>query len=159
MNKERTLIILWIIFGFVFIQAVDSILYLFMHLVYFATVSIGISYSILNFVLPAVTVSSYLFTIILLLKKIKIDSPTNGILLTIFPKRLFISLLILAIVLNPVTNKLSGLFAEFASDLQMENPTEFIEFYEWMHMGIGLARWSSVLIIGLIYLNKYNLKE
>lgn len=159
MNKERTIIILWIIFGFVFIQAVDSILFLFIHLVYFTTVFIGISYSILNFVLPAITVSSYLVTIMLLLKKTKISSPTNGILLTKFPKRLFISLLILAIILNPATNKLSGLFAEFASDLDMENPTEFIEFRGWMHMGIGLARWSSVIIIGLVYLNKYNLKE
>jgi hypothetical protein len=159
MNKEKTLLILWVIFGFVFIQAIDSALFLFTHLVYFGTVSIGVSYSVLNFILPTVTISAYLATIIILLKRIKIDSPVNGILLTKFPKQLFLTLLIMAVVLNPITNKLSGLFAEYNADLQLNKPSDFIEFYGWMHMGIGIGRWISLITIGIIYLNKYDLKE
>ncbi|MCZ4408342.1 hypothetical protein O3Q51_05950 [Cryomorphaceae bacterium 1068] len=159
MNKERTLLILWIIFGFVFIQAVDSLLYLAIHLVYFATLSIGMSYSILNFLLPAVTVSFYLLAIVLLLKKFKIDSSVSGILLTEFPKRLFITLLIAGVVLNPITNRLSGLFGEFGPVRLTGSASELLEFYGWMHMWIGVARWGSLIILGLIYLNKYQLRD
>ena len=156
MSLEKTLLVLWVIFGFVFIQAVDSILFFLTHLVYFGSVSLGISYSLLNFILPIVTVLTYLATIILLLKRINIDSNTSGDFLTEFPKKMFLVLLVIALVLNPITNKLSGLFAEYNSQLQIENPTDFIQFYGWMHFGIVFGRWASIIILGLIYIKKYN---
>ncbi|NEN25293.1 hypothetical protein G3O08_17490 [Cryomorpha ignava] len=156
MNREKTLLILWIIYGFVFVQAVDSVLFFLTQLVYFGTISIGISYSILNYLLPVVTIALYLTTILFLLKKIKNTSSTSGILLTEFPKKQFLILTILAIVLNPLTHKLSGLFAEYFSYLQNEDISGYLEFYGWMHMGIGIARWSSIVLLAMIFLRKHN---
>ncbi len=109
--------------------------------------------------MPTITILTYLTTIILILKKIEINSASSGILLTKFPKNQFIILLILAIVLNPITNKLSGLFAEWTTESMNQNTTEFLELYGWMHTGIGVARWISVVGLGLIYLKKYELKK
>lgn len=97
MKKENTLFILWIIFGFVFIHAIDSILYLFTYLVYFGTSEIGISYNILTFVIPIITFTSYILATIILLKKLKINSKSTGIYLTEFPKRIFTILILIAI--------------------------------------------------------------
>jgi hypothetical protein len=156
MSKEKTLLILWIIFGFVFIQAVDSLLYFLTQLIYFGTVGIEVPYSVLNFLLPIVTIMLYWTAIFLLIKKLRIDSPTIGILLTEFPKKQFLILMILAISLNPLTNKLSGIFVENISDFNSADSIEFIEFYGWLHAGIGVARWSSILILVIIFLRNYN---
>ena len=159
MNSQKTLLILWIIYGFVFIQAVDSVLFLLAHLAYFATVGLGLPYSILNFVLPIITISLYLATAYLLIKRIRIESQESGLLFTKFPKRQFVILFVIAITVNPLTNRLSGLFAEFNSEMQNQTPTEFIEFYGWFHFGIGFARWTSLVILALIYLKKHDLKK
>ena len=159
MKTEKTLLILWTIFGFVFVQAIDSVLYFLINLIYFGTVSLEIPYSTLNFLLPIITILTYLITIIVILKRIEISSASNGILFTKFPKIQFIILLIIAIALNALTNKLSGLFAEWTIKSMNPKTTEFLELYGWMHMGIGVARWISVVGLGLIYLNKYKLKK
>lgn len=155
MNKNKTLLILWIIFGFVFIQAVDSVLFFVIHLIYFAAVTLEVPFSILKFLLPVITAIIYLAAVILILKKIKINPGSNKTILTRFPKNQFIILLFLAILLHPLTNKLSGLFAEYCLDTLNQNSTVFLEFYGWMHAGIGLARWVSVIALAVIYLNKY----
>lgn len=156
MKKENTLLILWIIFGFVFIKAIDSVLFLFTHLVYFGTSEIGISYNILRFIIPSITFASYILATTLLLKKLRANSKSAGIYLTEFPKRLFTILILIAIFLNPITNKLSGLFAEYNATSQSGNATEFIGFYGWMHFGIGFSRWLILIVLAYIYFNKYS---
>ncbi|MFT6417667.1 MAG: hypothetical protein ACJARZ_003035, partial [Dokdonia sp.] len=104
MTNQKTLLILWIIYGFVFIQAVDSVLFFLSHLAYFATVGLGVPYSILNFVLPCITISLYLATAYLFLKKAGTESQESGILFTKFPKRQLIILFVLAITVIPLTN-------------------------------------------------------
>ncbi|MDF1695867.1 MAG: hypothetical protein P1U56_08555 [Saprospiraceae bacterium] len=155
MSKERTLFILWILFGFVFVQAVDSILYFVVHIFYFIAAAFGISLSALVFIVPAFTFILYAITIFILLNTIKISSDKNGILLTKFPKPLFLFLLMLAIALNPITNRLSGLFAEYTTGLESEGTVQYLEFYGWMHAGIGISRIVSVIALGFIYLKKY----
>jgi hypothetical protein len=158
MNMEKTLLILWIIFGFVFVQAIDSVLFLTTHLMHFGAVYVGISYPILNFIIPALTTLSYLVMVIFILKKIKIKSGIRGILLTGFPKKKFYILLTLALVLNPITNKLNTVFSEWVTGTQDGNAVDFLAFHGWMYLGIGLARWTSIIVLAGIYLNNYRLK-
>jgi hypothetical protein len=157
MTNQKTLLILWIIYGFVFIQAVDSVLFFLSHLAYFATVGLGVPYSILNFVLPCITISLYLATAYLFLKKAGTESQESGILFTKFPKRQLIILFVLAITVIPLTNRLRGLFAEFNPEIHNQTPTEFLAFYGWFHFGIGFARWTTLVILALIYMKKYGL--
>jgi hypothetical protein len=159
MNSQKTLLVLWVIYGFVFIQAVDSVLVFLSHLAYFAMVGFGVSYSILNFVLAPIIIILYFGTIFLLLKKVRTESPTTGIFLTEFPKKHFVVLLVVAVVLGPITNRLSGLFGEYTADFQNINPTEFIEFYGWFDFEIGFARWTSLIILASVYLKKYRLTK
>lgn len=156
MKKENTLLILWLIFGFVFIKAVDSVLFLFTNLAYFGASVIGIPYKILRVIIPVITLVSYVSTAFLLLKKLKLESRLVGIYLTEFPKHLLIKLFLIAIFLNPITNKLSGLFAEHFTINQSGNINDYIDFYGWMIAGIGISR--AVVLVGLtiIYFNKYN---
>jgi len=156
MKKENSLLILWIIFGFTFIYAIDSILFLITHLVYFGTSTIGIPYYILKFLIPIITFTSYILATILILKKLKTHSKSEGIYLTEFPKRAFTILVLIAIFVNPITNKLSGLFAEYNATTQNENATDFIDFYGWMHFGFGFSRWIILILLAYTYYNKYN---
>lgn len=158
MRKENTLFLLWIIFGFVFINAIDSILYFFTYLVYFGTSEIGIPYSILNFIIPLITFTSYILTTTILLKKLKTNSKSTGIYLTEFPKKVFIILILISMFLKPITNKLSGLFSEYYVVNHSGDAIEIITFYGWMIFGLIFSRWVILIAIAFIYFNKYNSK-
>jgi hypothetical protein len=155
MASQKTLLILWIIYGFVFIEAVDSVLFLLSHLTYFATVRLGVTFSILIFVLPIITISLYLATAYMLVQRMRIEPLVHGRPPMEFPKRLFIALLVIAIIIKPITNKLSGLFAEFNWEILNATPNEYLEFYGWFYFGIGFARWTSLIILALICMKKY----
>lgn len=71
MNKENVLLILWIIFGFVSVIAVVSILYFLIHLLYFGFAELGISYIIMTYIFPVITLILYSITAILLFNRIK----------------------------------------------------------------------------------------
>jgi len=87
MSKENTLLLLWIIFGFTFVAALDSILYFFIHLVYFGMSELGLSLTFLTYFIPTITILSYFFTILFLFKKIKTNSNSEGIYLISFPQK------------------------------------------------------------------------
>ncbi len=155
MRKENTLLILWVIFGFVFIRAFDSVLFLFTHIVYFGTSKIGIPYYVLKYFIPIFTFLSYISATSLTLRRLKMNSKSNGIYLTEFPKQIVTPLILIAIFLQPITNKLAGLFAEYNSTAQSENATDFIDFYGWMYFGIGFSRWTVLIVLVYIYLNRH----
>lgn len=69
MNKENTLLILWVIFGFVFISAIDSILYFVIHLIYFAKSELGVSYQIMKYSVPILTLILYILATFLILNQ------------------------------------------------------------------------------------------
>ncbi|PKA81960.1 hypothetical protein ATE92_0083 [Ulvibacter sp. MAR_2010_11] len=154
MNKENVLLIIWIIFGFVFITAIDSLLYLFTHLIYFVESELRLSYSFLQYSIPSITFIAYISTTFLILKRIKAKSDSEGIYLRNFPKKTFIILALIAIFLNPITNKLSGLYAEHNAYIQSGSSSEFISFYGWMHFGIGFSRWVVLIVLVFVYMNK-----
>ena len=109
MNKENILLILWLIYGFVFVVAINSILYFLIHLLYFGLAEIGISYNIMTYIFPIITLILYSLTAIFLLKRIKTKSKMSGIYLTEFPKNQMIILTAVFLILTPLTNKLSGI--------------------------------------------------
>jgi hypothetical protein len=159
MKKENTLLILWIIYGFVFIRAIDSLLFLFTNLVYFGTSQIGIPDSKLKFIIPVITLLSYAFTAIFVLKRIKTNSNSTGIFLSEFPKHLFTVLILIAIFLNPITNKLTGLFAEYNTTVLSGNGKEFVDLYGSMQVGLGFSRWITLIVMAYIYYNRYNMES
>jgi|TARA_B110000240_G_scaffold113835_1_gene127708 hypothetical protein len=154
MNKENVLLILWIIFGFIFISGIDAILHFIVYLIYFAKSELGLSYGIMKFSMPIITLISYVLTTFLILKKIKLNSNSSGIYLTEFPKKLFIGLALIAIFLNPITNKLSGLYAEHSTAMENIDTSDFLQVYGWMTLGIEFSRWLILIILTIIFIKK-----
>ncbi|QNJ98158.1 hypothetical protein ALE3EI_1602 [Constantimarinum furrinae] len=159
MSKENVLLILWIIFGFVFIEAFDSVLVFFTHLTYFGLTASGVSFKIQTFIIPILTLILYVISTVLILKKIKTSSGSDGIYLADFPKKTFTILVIIAIFLSPITNKLSGLFAENSDAIQNSDAVDFISFYGWMTLGINMSKWIIMVALIFMFRNKYNLKD
>jgi len=155
MGKENILLVLWIIFGFTFVSAIDSILYFLIHVIYFDTSELGLSITFLTYFIPIITILSYLLTLLFILKKIKTNSNSEGIYLTSFPKKAFIFLLILVLLLKPIASKLSGLYAEYYVSTLDITANDYLNFYGWMHATLAISRWGSIIILGFIYLKKY----
>ena len=155
MSKENILLILWVIFGFTFVAAIDSILYFFIHLVYFGMSELGLSLTLLTYSIPTLTVILYALTVLFLLQKINTDSNSEGIYLTKFPKKMVVIFLILTLLLKPITSKLSGLYAEYFVSALDVAANDYLEFYGWMHASFAFSRWGSIIILAIIYLKKY----
>jgi hypothetical protein len=156
MRKENVLLILWIIFGFVFIEALDSILVFFTHLAYFGLTASGVSFKIQTFIIPILTLTLYVFSTILILKKIKTSSGSDGIYLTDFPRKAFIVFAIIAIFLGPITNKLAGLFSVENDAIRNSIEADFISFYGWMTLGINMSKWIIMIVLSFLFINRYN---
>jgi hypothetical protein len=159
MNKENILLVLWIVFGFVFISGIDSILYFITYLVFFTKSELGLSYEIMNFSMPIFTLILYILTTFLIYKRFKLNSNTKGIYLTKFPKKIFIGLALIAMFLNPITSKLSGLYAEHSTPIEYTNYSDLLVVNGWMNMGIGFSRWLVLIILTILFLKKLKLYE
>ena len=159
MNKENVLLILWIIFGFIFISGIDSILFFITYLIYFAKSELGLSYGIMKYSMPIITLILYVMTTFLILKKLKLNSNSSGIYLTKFPKRIFIILALIALTLNPITHKLSGLYAEHSTRMENIDASDFLQVYGWMTSGIYFSRWLILITLSILFIKKLNAIE
>lgn len=159
MNKENILLILWVIFGFVFVIAIESILYFLIHLLYFGLAELGISYNIMTYVFPIITLIFYALTALFLLKIIKTKSrlKASGIYLTEFPKKLLIILTLVVFILTPLTNKLSGMYAESASENTLLEMGEYLRFYGWFNLGFAISQ--TLVLIAMVGFSLIKLKE
>jgi hypothetical protein len=157
MNKENILLILWIIFGFVFVIAIESILYFLIHLLYFGLAELGISYNVMTYIFPIITLILYSLTALFLLKKIKTKSKSSGIYLTEFPKRLIIILTLVIFILTPLTNKLSGIYAESASENTLLKIGEYLRFYGWFNLGFVISQ--TLVLMAMVGFLLIKLKE
>lgn len=159
MSKENILLVLWIIFGFIFITAIDSILYFITYLIYFTKSEFGLSYKIMSFSMPIFTLILYTLTTFFIFKKTKVKSNSNGIYLTKFPKKLFLGLSLIALLLKPITYKLSELYGQHSTTMENIDPFDFLQVYGWMTFGINFSRWLILIILIIIFLKKLNLIE
>lgn len=157
MKKENILLVLWIIFGFVFVMAIDSILYFIMYLLYFGISELGVSYEIIKYFMPITTLILYILTALLMYKRITLRSNSTGIYLTTFPKKLFIGLALIALFLNPLTNFLSQLYITNAVvTMEMNKTYETLEVHSWMLIANGWSRWLVLVILAILFLRKLN---
>lgn len=159
MNEKNTLLILWIIFGFIFITAIDSILYLITYLLYFVKFELGLSLEIMYYSMPISTLILYVLTTFFIFRRLKVKSNIEGIYLINFPKKVFIGLALISLVLNPITNKLSGLYAENLVSTHDFEVSEYFGLYGMMTLGINSSRWLIFIVLIMLFLNKLSLLQ
>ncbi|MDO7138172.1 hypothetical protein [Algibacter lectus] len=151
MKKNDVLLVLWVIFGFVFVTAVDTILNFIIHLLYFSLVELGVSFLILTYLLPSITLVTYLFTACFVVGKINRKSLKLELYKREFPKLLLVVLSLIIFILGPLTNWLSGLYSESISKSHHGDIQSFLVFYGWFTAGFGISQMISLISL-VIYL-------
>ncbi|WP_396600306.1 hypothetical protein [Algibacter sp. R77976] len=153
MKKENLLLVLWIIFGFTFIQAVDSILNLIIILIHIFQVHFGFKPLFINIFTPIISFFLYIGTSIFLLKKLKYNSISQGIYLTRFPKNKFIILLLIAII--------STWIMKFGTDIcwpyLIDKDYEIKVYYEtcpWRNLSLIISKFITIILLFVIFFRK-----
>ena len=159
MNKENVLLILWIIFGFIFISGIDSILYFITYLIYFTESELGLSYGFMKYSMPIITLILYVLTTFMILKKLMLYSNSSGIYLTKFPKIMFVVLALSSLTLNPITQKLSSLYAKHSDRMENIEISDFLQVYGWMTSGIYFSRWLILITLSILFIKKLKVIE
>jgi len=153
MKKNDVLLVLWVIFGFVFVTAVDTVLNFIIHLLYFILVELGVSFLILTYLLPSITLVAYLFTAYFVVGKINRKSLGLELYKREFPKLLLVVLSIIIFILGSLTNWLSGLYsASHHGDIQ-----SFLMFYGWFTAGFGISQM--ITLVSLVIYSLIKLKR
>lgn len=159
MHKKNTLLVLWIIYGFIFINAINSILYFIVHIFYFVGLQVQLNYKLLLWIIPILTLILYLSTTFFILKNIKTKSVISGIYLIKFPIKSVIIFGIIGMFLNPFTNKLQGLFYEYRYDFIISD--NYLSTEEWLassgmlYFGIGISQWLVLIVLLIFYWKNY----
>jgi len=165
MKEENRLLILWTIFGFVFIKSIDSILYFLSNLFVTIEIKLNVPFHILKYSFAIVTVLLYLLTVLIIIKKLKITSELSKIYLTQFPKRIFLILAVIAVVLPGLTNYLTGTYTfQFLEEyIEINNLTnsDYISIYGFVKSTLILTNFATYisLIVGFFYLLKESNKK
>lgn len=160
MKEENRLLIIWVIFGFVFIKSIDSILYFLSNLIMTVEILLNISFLILKYSYATITVFLYLLTTIIIIKKLKATSELNGIYLTQFPKKTFLILSVIAIILPGLSNYLTGTYTFQILDeyIEINNLTkaDYFSIYGFYKSTLILSNFAMYisLIVGFFYLLK-----
>jgi len=154
MSKENRLLILWIIFGFILVTAIDAVLTSLTYAISFTSVKLGLSLSTLSIAIPVITVVLYGLTTYLVLRKIKTDSAIKGIYLTEFPRKTFAIAAFTAIILNGVTNKFNGL--AFENTTELNSSLDALTLYGNVESGLWISKWIIVVVLAWTYLKNIN---
>lgn len=154
MQKDNILMILWIIYGFVFIIAIETILYFIINLLYFSAFELGISFNLLTYIFPAITLILYSLTAFLLLKRVEKKKFKLETKFYEFPKKTLITLGIIILILTPLTERLSDMYSDLAIDNTDFRMGEYFLFYGWFNFGFAISNALVLVFIVLYLFNK-----
>jgi hypothetical protein len=154
MKRQNHLLILWIIFGFIYISAIETVLHYLNFGIFYASVALNMPYSVLEYALPSFPILSYGLTTYFILKHIKTKSGYDGIYLTNFPKRTFVIAAIAFLALPPIFNRLSALVSVNGYDYYTN--IEWLNLYAYTSSAIGISQWFVLIILTIVFLRKLN---
>ena len=135
MKRENILLVLWIVFGFLLLTAINSMLYFLVNLIYFGLYELGVSYSTLKIVIPISTLILYGLTMYIVLKRVDISSKISGIYLMKFPIILAVILGVIAFALKPITKELENYHRAYSGASEDWYSQDYLEFYNWLNAG------------------------
>ena len=154
MKNENTSAMLWVIFGYFVITSITTILNFIVHLIYFVLVELGLSFSTLTFLLPMLTVTLYAGTAFILVKRFGLREVKLSTFLSRIPRTIIIGIMLIPIIINPITNKLSGLYTERLVNSTNFNRMEYLDFFGSMNTGLFISKWIFLIALGILFLNQ-----
>ena len=147
MTKEKISILFWIIYGFVVIEAVDSFLYLLSYSLFYLKIYWGLSESIINISMPIINIALYVSTAYLLIRLISRTSFSLTVDFGQLKKGVLVAVLIIAIILPRLINRLIGVLAEKSTSTDEYYET-FYQVWAWWTISLSGAKWLT--LIGLV---------
>ena len=151
MKKENILLAFWVLFGYLFISAITSIIYFMLHLIFFGLNELGVSIEIMKFILPPSTFILYGIVAVILIKQVDFHSKISKIYLTKFPRKLMITSAIIAFTLAPITNLLIGIYAGKASIETNIGFDEFMIFDDWILFSSTVAQIAVITVVLIMF--------
>jgi len=158
MHKKN--LVLWLIFGFVLVTALSSIVDFLTHLIYFGNSELGIPNNIMKFTIPLSSLGLYAIATLILLKWVNNIPDLSALSNDQVPKRIFIAFTTIAILLPLATNKIWAVYDVYIQEsieYSSTNSLDFLELYGWMNAGPYLSQWLTIIVIAAVYYK--NLKK
>lgn len=159
MKKQLSSLVLWMFFGFVLVNAIDSILSFIINAYLYIGLWIEFSADFLNYSIPILSVIIYFSASILGIKFINEKANNFKFDEIRFPKTEYILSIIIAIFLSPLGNKLMGLMSEKLSSKVNYDPSEFLSFYGKTQASISICRWLTIIILSIYFYRIYKKVE
>jgi len=161
MKKQLFSLALWMFFGMVLVNAIDSVLRFLVYSYFHFGLWKELTVNFLLYSIPILSVLLYFFTCIFcikfLLNKTKKFKSKN----IKFPLGLYVISTIIAIFLSPIQYKISNLvLAEiFSKEPEPYENMEFIEIYGTMNFSLETCSWVSIIILSIYFYNIYKKNE
>lgn len=161
MKKQIASIALWMFFGFVFIKAIDSILKFIVNAYFNFGVWQELSGKFLLYSIPIFTILLYVITNALVIKLLHIKFHDFQFKKMKFHLSIFSVSIFIAIFLNPIQYKLSGLVLEkvFSREPEPYMKMDFIEIYGTMNLSLETCKWLSIIFLSIYFYKIYDKKE
>ena len=154
MNNQNALLIFWIIFGFICITAIESIIFLTTRLALIIQALSGIPPSIMEFSMPISVVLIYLLSAYLIIKNVSANLDHDQSYLVLPSNKKFVSIFIIAIALKPLTYRGYSLFLEYSNWFENIDTALFLSISGWTQISVELSRWLILLFLGIISFRK-----
>ncbi|MFZ6051038.1 hypothetical protein [Halocola ammonii] len=148
--KEKTITtVLWIVYGFVLIQACDSVIYSITQIALIGHLALGVSYGLMNFTMPLMIIVFYLLTTSFLLKKARQISDR------ISPVVFLVTIAIFALA------RFGRSFlwdfsrpADYGYPESLSAESNFLEIYGNLHVIQSISLWTSIILVAMVSYRK-----
>ncbi len=160
MNTQIFSLALWMFFGFVLIKAIDSILSFLVNAYFHLGIWQEWSVLFLTYSIPVLSFCLYLSTILLSIKYLNEISINFGFQKIKFPIILYSLSVFIAIILNPLQNKLTGLYAQtiFSTDSIYDNE-DLLSLYGITNASTAICAWVSIIVLSIYFYRTYRKSE
>lgn len=159
MKKQIFPLALWMFFGFVLVNAIDSILSFIVNVYLYLGLWLEFAEDFLKYSIPVLSVIIYSITTIAVLKYINTKANNFNFVQLKFPKIEYIISVVIAIFLNPLWNKLMGWMSEKLSSKLDYELSEFLNFYGITQASIGICSWLTIIILSIYFYRIYRKSE
>ncbi|QQX77058.1 MULTISPECIES: hypothetical protein [Aequorivita] len=160
MKKQLFPLALWLFFGFVLINAIDSVLRFIIKAYLYFGLWTELSFNFLKYSIPVLSTIIYGTITVLTIKYIKLRTVDFNIREIKFSKRKYILAVVISIFMDPITNKLSGGFGENIDKMNLDYElSEFLNLYGTTEASLGVIGWLTIIVLSIYFYRIYKKSE
>jgi len=152
MRIENKYLVIWIIFGFTLVKALDTVVYFFNHLIFYFGLWLNLGKETIQFSFYPINIFLYVLMFYLILKYWLAKLNNVGIVNIDFPKVLFVILVLIVVGFSPLFNKLIGLYSfQILENYRLLNNLGFSDVNTFYLSIIGIQNFiGSLAYIGAV---------